>query len=79
MKLMPGVPELCAFLDERRIPRGLITRNVKASVDFFHANHLVHLHALSGTEEVLQMRHQIQENCSSLMAMLHPCRTESES
>ena len=29
MKLMPGVPELCAFLDQQGIPRGLITRNVK--------------------------------------------------
>ncbi|OAY77556.1 Haloacid dehalogenase-like hydrolase domain-containing protein [Ananas comosus] len=29
-------PELCEFLDSRRIRRGLITRNVKAAVDLFH-------------------------------------------
>lgn len=38
MQIMPGVPDLCRFLDERRIPRGLITRNVKTSVDYFHAH-----------------------------------------
>lgn len=48
MQLMPGVPELCAFLDEKRIPRGLVTRNVKASVDVLHQQHLAPLHSLRG-------------------------------
>lgn len=48
MKLMPGVVELCGFLDEQRIPRGLITRNVKTSVDFLHRQHLTSLHSLPG-------------------------------
>lgn len=48
MRLMPGVPELCTFLDQQRIPRGLITRNVKASVDFLHQQHLLPLHSLTG-------------------------------
>jgi hypothetical protein len=48
MQLMPGVPELCAYLDQKRIPRGLITRNVKASVDWLHKNHLAPLHSLTG-------------------------------
>lgn len=38
MKLMPGTAELLAFLDGRRLPRGLVTRNVKTSVDYFHAH-----------------------------------------
>lgn len=33
---MPGAVELCSFLDSRTLRRGLITRNVKASVDLFH-------------------------------------------
>lgn len=37
MRLMPGVQQLCSFLDSEGIPRGLITRNVKHSVDHFHA------------------------------------------
>lgn len=36
MRLMPGVQQLCSFLDSEGIPRGLITRNVKHSVDHFH-------------------------------------------
>ncbi len=48
MKLMPGIVELCGFLDEQRIPRGLITRNVKTSVDFLHRQHLTSLHSLPG-------------------------------
>lgn len=36
MKLMPGAAELCSLLDEARLPRALVTRNVSASVDFFH-------------------------------------------
>uniref|UniRef100_A0A2P2KH01 Haloacid dehalogenase-like hydrolase domain-containing protein At2g33255 isoform X2 n=1 Tax=Rhizophora mucronata TaxID=61149 RepID=A0A2P2KH01_RHIMU len=36
LQIMPGVTELCGFLDCRRIRRGLITRNVKESVDLFH-------------------------------------------
>lgn len=48
MQLMPGVPELCAYLDGKRIPRGLITRNVKTSVDWLHERHLAPLHSLTG-------------------------------
>eukprot|EP01018_Ginkgo_biloba_P013304 Gb_36025 [translate_table: standard] len=36
LQIMPGALELCALLDARQIRRGLITRNVKASVDLFH-------------------------------------------
>ena len=38
---MPGAAELCGWLDSRGVPRGLLTRNVRASVEHFHANHLV--------------------------------------
>jgi HAD superfamily hydrolase (TIGR01549 family) len=37
LQVMPGAREVCSFLDAHRIPRGLITRNVKDSVDFFHS------------------------------------------
>eukprot|EP00271_Cylindrocystis_brebissonii_P013664 TRINITY_DN33758_c0_g1_i1.p1 TRINITY_DN33758_c0_g1~~TRINITY_DN33758_c0_g1_i1.p1 ORF type:complete len:155 (-),score=19.03 TRINITY_DN33758_c0_g1_i1:209-643(-) len=37
MKVMPGALELCHWLDSRHIRRGLITRNVKKSVDHFHS------------------------------------------
>lgn len=40
MQAMPGLLELCTFLDTRGLPRGLITRNVLRSVQFFHDNHL---------------------------------------
>ncbi|KXZ56885.1 hypothetical protein GPECTOR_1g799 [Gonium pectorale] len=36
MALMPGAQELCAFLDRQGLPRGLITRNVRRSVQHFH-------------------------------------------
>ncbi|XP_042415776.1 haloacid dehalogenase-like hydrolase domain-containing protein At2g33255 [Zingiber officinale] len=36
LQIMPGALELCKYLDSREIRRGLITRNVKASVDIFH-------------------------------------------
>lgn len=39
MRLMGGVVELCAELDRRGVPRALVTRNVKASVDHLHAHH----------------------------------------
>eukprot|EP01023_Acetabularia_acetabulum_P051307 TRINITY_DN5655_c0_g2_i3.p2 TRINITY_DN5655_c0_g2~~TRINITY_DN5655_c0_g2_i3.p2 ORF type:complete len:183 (+),score=31.58 TRINITY_DN5655_c0_g2_i3:211-759(+) len=39
MKVMPGAVELCRYLDNVSIPRGLITRNVSMSVDYFHKNH----------------------------------------
>ncbi|XP_020587308.1 haloacid dehalogenase-like hydrolase domain-containing protein At2g33255 isoform X2 [Phalaenopsis equestris] len=35
LQIMPGAAELCAFIDYKQM-RGLITRNVKASVDLFH-------------------------------------------
>ena len=38
MKAMPGAEKLGAFLDRRGLPRGLVTRNVQASVAHFHAN-----------------------------------------
>lgn len=38
VQVMPGAQELCGFLDEAGIPRGLITRNVLASVQHFHAH-----------------------------------------
>lgn len=41
MKIMPGAVELCKWLDVRGIPRGLITRNLKASVEHFHTHHLL--------------------------------------
>lgn len=37
LQIMPGAVELCAFLDAKKLRRGLITRNVKASVDLFHS------------------------------------------
>ncbi|KAE8076145.1 hypothetical protein FH972_014810 [Carpinus fangiana] len=36
LQIMPGAAELCGFLDSKKMRRGLITRNVKASVDLFH-------------------------------------------
>ena len=39
MRVMPHASSLGAFLDERDVPRGLVTRNVSASVDHFHAEH----------------------------------------
>ncbi|CAM8991813.1 unnamed protein product [Rhodiola kirilowii] len=36
LQIMPGTFELCSFLDEKKIRRGLITRNVKEAVDLFH-------------------------------------------
>ncbi|ONK79576.1 uncharacterized protein A4U43_C01F7780 [Asparagus officinalis] len=36
LQIMPGAVELCHYLDSRSIRRGLITRNVKVAVDFFH-------------------------------------------
>uniref|UniRef100_A0A0C9RIG2 TSA: Wollemia nobilis Ref_Wollemi_Transcript_16544_997 transcribed RNA sequence n=1 Tax=Wollemia nobilis TaxID=56998 RepID=A0A0C9RIG2_9CONI len=36
LQIMPGAMELCELLDSRQIRRGLITRNIKASVDLFH-------------------------------------------
>ncbi|XP_021673978.2 haloacid dehalogenase-like hydrolase domain-containing protein At2g33255 [Hevea brasiliensis] len=36
LQIMPGAVELCAFLDSKKIRRGLITRNVKEAVDLFH-------------------------------------------
>ncbi|XP_002978825.2 haloacid dehalogenase-like hydrolase domain-containing protein At2g33255 [Selaginella moellendorffii] len=37
LQFMPGAKELCDFIDEKKLKRGLITRNVKAAVDYFHA------------------------------------------
>lgn len=37
MQIMPGALEICSQLDQAGIPRALVTRNVSASVDFFHA------------------------------------------
>ncbi|KAI3426065.1 hypothetical protein D9Q98_008033 [Chlorella vulgaris] len=39
MQLMPGVLELSSFLDERQVPRALVTRNVNSSIEFFHRHH----------------------------------------
>ncbi|XP_057547271.1 haloacid dehalogenase-like hydrolase domain-containing protein At2g33255 isoform X2 [Amaranthus tricolor] len=36
LQIMPGATELCGFLDSKKIRKGLITRNVKDSVDIFH-------------------------------------------
>ncbi|KAK9725580.1 hypothetical protein RND81_05G154600 [Saponaria officinalis] len=36
LQVMPGAAELCGFLDSKKIRRGLITRNIKDSVDVFH-------------------------------------------
>ena len=38
MQRMPGAARLGAFLDAKGLPRGLVTRNVQASVAHFHAN-----------------------------------------
>ena len=38
MRRMPGAARLGAFLDAKGVPRGLVTRNVQASVAHFHAN-----------------------------------------
>eukprot|EP00878_Enallax_costatus_P042431 GHUV01049790.1.p2 GENE.GHUV01049790.1~~GHUV01049790.1.p2 ORF type:complete len:167 (+),score=30.95 GHUV01049790.1:1169-1669(+) len=40
MQTMPGLVDLCTFLDSKGVPRGLITRNVLRSVHFFHQNHM---------------------------------------
>jgi len=40
MRVMPGAHELCSFLDDHRVPRGLITRNVRQGVAHFHDHHL---------------------------------------
>ena len=42
-QLMPGLHELCAALDAARVPRGLITRNVKSSIEYFHERHFLGL------------------------------------
>lgn len=39
MQVMPGAIELCDLLDKAGVPRGLVTRNVQRSVDFFHDTH----------------------------------------
>ena len=39
MQAMPGLLKLCKLLDDIRVPRGLITRNVKRSIEYFHSNH----------------------------------------
>lgn len=39
MRVMPGARELAHFLDDRHIPRALVTRNMSASVDHFHSHH----------------------------------------
>ena len=39
MRVMPHSSDLGAFLDARNVPLVLVTRNVAASVDHFHANH----------------------------------------
>lgn len=36
LQIMPGLSQLYEFLESKNIRRGLITRNVKASVDIFH-------------------------------------------
>lgn len=36
LQIMPGAVELCSLLDSARMPRALVTRNVSASVQFFH-------------------------------------------
>ncbi|CAM8984592.1 unnamed protein product [Rhodiola kirilowii] len=46
LQIMPGAFELCSFLDEKKIRRGLITRNVKEAVDLFHTRFGVHSHRL---------------------------------
>jgi HAD superfamily hydrolase (TIGR01549 family) len=39
---MPGLVDLIALLDSAGLPRGLITRNVKSSVEYFHSNAFGH-------------------------------------
>lgn len=39
MKIMPGAVELCKELDDRGMPRAIVTRNVSSSVKFFHDTH----------------------------------------
>ena len=36
LKLASHVDALCAYLDERNIPRAILTRNSKESLDYFH-------------------------------------------
>ena len=38
MELNTGMVELCAFLDQQKIPRALLTRNVESSVEYMHTN-----------------------------------------
>ena len=45
LKLMPGLVSLVKKLDEMKLPRALVTRNVERSVEFFH-NHLDEHHKL---------------------------------
>ena len=38
MELNTGMLELCSFLDQQKIPRALLTRNVESSVEYMHKN-----------------------------------------
>eukprot|EP00195_Chlamydomonas_chlamydogama_P012668 CAMPEP_0202910922 /NCGR_PEP_ID=MMETSP1392-20130828/53463_1 /ASSEMBLY_ACC=CAM_ASM_000868 /TAXON_ID=225041 /ORGANISM="Chlamydomonas chlamydogama, Strain SAG 11-48b" /LENGTH=228 /DNA_ID=CAMNT_0049601211 /DNA_START=82 /DNA_END=768 /DNA_ORIENTATION=+ len=73
MRVMPGALDLCHFLDRSRVPRGLITRNVKAGVDHFHTHHL-------STLQLPDFNPAISRECSfpykpSPAALLHICAT----
>ena len=41
MRIMSGAADLCRWLDGRGLPRGLVTRNLRSSVDHFHKHHLL--------------------------------------
>jgi phosphoglycolate phosphatase-like HAD superfamily hydrolase len=40
MELMPGMLELCLYLDQAGLQRAILTRNVQTSVDYLHKVHL---------------------------------------
>ena len=39
MQLYPGIEDLCRYLDERQVPRAIVTRNVASTLEFFHQFH----------------------------------------
>ncbi len=50
-RLSPGAEELLAFLDRARMPRGLVTRNTRRSVDAFVARHRINLDVVVTRED----------------------------
>ncbi|MQL76805.1 hypothetical protein Taro_009191 [Colocasia esculenta] len=67
LQIMPGAAELCGFLDAQQVKRGLITRNVKDSVDLFHA--------LFGMEFTPALSREFRPYKPDPAPLLHICST----